>query len=579
MRRAAVDQCWLVLAATVVFFTHLGASALWDLDEPFYAATAREMRDRGDWVVPMYNGQLQVEKPPLGFWLMINGFALFGDNEFAVRWWPAVLGIGTVLVTYHLGKRLFGARAGLWAGLVLATSLNFTVSARAATLDSALVFATTLAMLLFIIGRGSWPSYVLAYVCLSLAILTKGPVGLVLPAATIGLYLMILNRSHAPDGAELRQGVGRLAAALAAAGRLFAPRNFLNALWQMRPLTALAVVAAVGLPWYVLVGVRTDGVWLRQFWTEWNLGTFLKPTLGHRGPVYYHFVAVLIGFFPWSLFIAPMLAKWWRGIGRADASRAGYVFLGCWVGVWFVFWSIVRTKLPHHVLPAYPALALLTGACIEGWLAAGPQLSRLWLRNASVTLLLVGVGLMIAMPIIATHYLPGEQALGLVGVSLVAGGGVCVYYMRQGRPAAYLRVFTATAIVFLVSVFGFAALRVDRHQNAPALMAAIRRDCAEPVEIAAFGFFRQSMVYYARQEVPFIDEPEELRALLERSPRLYVLTTDEHQASIETEFPGRFAVLARQPRFLAPNQMLVVLRRTDCSVPLCADKMPGKARQ
>ena len=149
MRQQVLHQFWIVLAAGTVFFTNLGGPGLWDEDEPLYASGAREMIERGDWVVPMYNGQMFSEKPPLVFWSIISGFKLFGINEFGARFWSAVLAVGTALLTYHLGRRLFRAEVGLWAGLAVASSLLFTVSARAATVDSALVFVTTLAVLAF----------------------------------------------------------------------------------------------------------------------------------------------------------------------------------------------------------------------------------------------------------------------------------------------------------------------------------------------------------------------------------------------------------------------------------------------
>ena len=82
-------QLWIVLAASVVFFTNLGAVRLFDKDETLYASCAREMLQRGDWVVPVFNGELFPDKPPLMYWLMISGYSLFGVTEFAARFWSA----------------------------------------------------------------------------------------------------------------------------------------------------------------------------------------------------------------------------------------------------------------------------------------------------------------------------------------------------------------------------------------------------------------------------------------------------------------------------------------------------------
>ena len=110
------------------------------------------MLERGNLIVPWFNGEMFPEKPPLMFWTMMGGFELFGVNELGARFFSAVMGVGTALVAFHLGRILFNLRVGLWAGLITASTIIFTISARAATVDSALTFFTALAFLMFVIG-------------------------------------------------------------------------------------------------------------------------------------------------------------------------------------------------------------------------------------------------------------------------------------------------------------------------------------------------------------------------------------------------------------------------------------------
>ncbi len=104
-------QLLILAAAALIFFTYLGAAALWDEDETLYASCAREMMDRGDWVVPWFNGRMFPDKPPLMFWLMMAGFEIFGQNEFGARFFSAVLGVGTALLSYHLGRLMFNRKS------------------------------------------------------------------------------------------------------------------------------------------------------------------------------------------------------------------------------------------------------------------------------------------------------------------------------------------------------------------------------------------------------------------------------------------------------------------------------------
>ncbi len=118
MREELRYQLVIVAVATVVCFVGLGATGLWDMDEALYGSCAREMLERGNWVVPWFNGKMFPEKPPLMFWSMIAGYELFGVNEWGARFFSAVFGVGTALATFQLSRILFSPRVGLWAGLI-----------------------------------------------------------------------------------------------------------------------------------------------------------------------------------------------------------------------------------------------------------------------------------------------------------------------------------------------------------------------------------------------------------------------------------------------------------------------------
>ncbi len=604
--RSVRYQLWIVAAAAVVFFTNLGATGLWDLDEAFYSSCAREMLDRGDLIVPMYNGELSIDKPPLAFWLMMTGFKMFGATEFAARFWSAILAIGTALCTYHLGRLLFRAEVGFWAVIITVSTIIFTVSARAATVDSSLTFFTTLAMLLFVVGwsprqnqaenaddpstetaKGaglafktpSWTIFVAIYALLAVAVLAKGPVGVVLPVATIGLFLLIINRPQSAESPRPTTSPERWRAWLLDVASTFSPRNVLETIWQMRPLTAIVVLSVVALPWYLLVALRTDGGWVEQFFAKFTVGAYIKPTLGHRGPFFYHFAVVLIGFFPWSVFLGPTLVHWIRWTRERHAWHVGHVFAGCWIGVWFLFWSICSTKLPHYVLPAYPALALLTGCFLHGWLTEPACVNRWWIRNAAGTLVVVGVGFLVVVPVVTWIFVPGEELLGLVGLTLVVGGGLCFFYLERGRPERVLVAFALTSVIFTTSIFAFAALRIDRHQNAKPLIAEVRKASPEPPEIVSYCYGQASIVFYAHQSVPRYGNIEELAEYLRKSDNPYVFTTNKHEETFEQRFPGEYRVLARRPRFLRSGEVLVLTRRSDSGVSRTAKSKPADIRR
>ena len=182
--------------------------------------------------------------------------------------------------------------------------------------------------------------------------------------------------------------------------------------------------------------------------------------------------------------------------------------------MWLVFWSICRTKLPHYLLPAYPALALLTACFVDRWQSAPASIGRWALRNAWISLILVGVGMMIAVPIVTSIYLPGEEVLGLLGLIPLLGGGWCWWQTAHGRHQQAAVALAVTAVLFLTAGFGWGALRVDRHQNAKPMIAKIRADSGEKGDrsnlppIATYNFFRESIVYYAGHPITRCDDDE-----------------------------------------------------------------------
>ncbi len=213
----ARSQLVLAAIAAVLFFANLGGAHLWDVDEAIFAEAAKEMFQRGDYVVPYFNGAVFPDKPAMTYWLMISAYHVLGTTELAARFWSAGFGVASVLLTYRLGRLMFSPTVGFWAGLILASCVQFNIIARAATPDSFLVFFSTLAMLLFVSGTAtariasgtnnernapwagqtafepSWRTWMLVYAAMGGGVLTKGPVGVVLPTAVIGLFLLVMR--------------------------------------------------------------------------------------------------------------------------------------------------------------------------------------------------------------------------------------------------------------------------------------------------------------------------------------------------------------------------------------------------
>ncbi|MEM9410885.1 MAG: phospholipid carrier-dependent glycosyltransferase, partial [Planctomycetota bacterium] len=238
----------IITVATTVFFTSLGKARLWDRDEPRNAGCAAEMMERGDFVVPIFNDELRHQKPALLYWLMISAYSIFGVNEFGARFWSALLGVSTSVLTYGIAARLFDRRTALLSGLAICTSIMFCVASRAATPDSPLIFFSTLGIYFYVAGtfspgipdgfqlknRDHWfpkdYQYVLMMnVAFGLAVLTKGPIGLIVPTAIVGMFLLIQRLE--PLQMQRPNDHGRLSGLIWFGLRVINPVHFLKTCW------------------------------------------------------------------------------------------------------------------------------------------------------------------------------------------------------------------------------------------------------------------------------------------------------------------------------------------------------------
>jgi 4-amino-4-deoxy-L-arabinose transferase-like glycosyltransferase len=381
-RRLLAQGAAIGLLALALNLAGNGRVSLWDRDEPRYACCAREMRARADWVRPTFNGQPRYQKPVLIYWLMRAGMAVGGDNPFGARLASSIAGAGTCLLVWGLGRRMFGPRAGWLAALMLATAPIMVIESKLATTDATLV--------LLLVGcqfclweLGQRPSTLAAsafWVLLSLATLTKGPVGLALIAASGAASWWW----GGPAGCWKR----------------------LRWRWGLILFTLLTA------PWYVAVGVLSRGEFFRVALGQQLVDRVANVMEQHGGFPGYYLVASLGMFYPWSaLAPAAIYGAWARRKGQPAMG-----FLLGWVVGPLVLLECVRTKIVHYYAPSYPAWALLT-AWLVGLIAKEEVNLRRWPLGRVGTGLLGGIGIGATVALVA---------LALVRYSLVRWPSLCL---------------------------------------------------------------------------------------------------------------------------------------------------------
>jgi 4-amino-4-deoxy-L-arabinose transferase-like glycosyltransferase len=339
----------------------------------------------------------------------------------------------------------------------------------------------------------------------------------------------------------------------------------------MRPLTALAAVLLIAGPWFVAVSIKTDGAFLNEFFGVHNFGRFLKPMENHRGPIVYYLPVIAVGFFPWSIFAMPTVLH----SVFAPRDRARHLFVMCWAGWMIGFFSIASTKLPNYVLPAYPALALMTASWLTAWATRTDTLSRRWPRLAFGTLATVGVLLMVCLPAAAVH-IGGQPLLQKLGVNPVLGpdlrrlfwlgfvpliGGVVGYLLAtRDRRVAAVWTSAAASTLFTASVLIIAAVALNPHQTSAPLASAFHRQHHSPgdLHVGSFRHSPPSLIFYAQQHVDRLKSASEAANYLAAEGPRYLVTTDAGLKQLEAESDSAIRVVDRRPRFPRTGEVLVV---------------------
>ncbi len=592
-------QIVLGLVAGLVFFTNLGSYGLFDEDEPKNAVCGVEMYERGDWIVPTFNAELRTDKPILIYWWMHLSFLVFGVSEFSARLGSALLATGTVFLTYHLGRKLYSPSIGFLGGIVLATSLMFSAVGRAVTPDATLIFCLMLALTCYVravarqrcghfsgldeeaispcrdlVPASRWSSIPM-YAAIGLAILAKGPIGVVLPGAIIGLFLLITIRRREVSDGQLSLPIGSWwRRSLSTVGQLLRPSRILQAGLSMHLILGTFTVLAVALPWYVLVGLRTNGAWLQGFFGDHNLGRFLEPKENHSGPIVFYAVVLMLGCFPWSVFLPLALRQFACRLVKRAAWNDSDRLLACWAGVWFVFFSLARTKLPNYVLPMYPVLALVIARYLQEWTLSAPAVGMISFRHCCRVLGIVGMLIMIGVPIAASILFGRDEFLLIIGIVPIAAGALAyAASLREQRDRA-VQILSVGAVVMATLVVGIAPIRVGAHLDSPKLVEAARQMSGKlRPDIAAIDAFSPSLVFYARNPVAGLRKPDDVTEFLKTHPDGFVVTRADRVDRLPIQ-ENRLVEVSRCRRFLRRHDVVLLAR-----VPTVAIQPAAAARQ
>lgn len=488
VRRLLFGLAFLGLLA--LYLGKIGGFPLQDPDEGRYAEIAREMIESGDWVTPHLNYVSYFHKPPLLYWATAISLRVLGENEFAARLPMALSGVLAVMLTYVLGRRMFGARSAVLAAAFLATTPLFFVLSQAVVIDMLLTACLTAALAsLYALhvtdAKRRWAASTAFWV--GLGFLAKGPVSVVLVGMVAAPFLAMRK-----DWAGLRE------------------------LITWRPILVFIAVIA---PWLTLVSLRNPD-FLEVFFVEHHLRRF-SGQVGHPAGPFFFVPVLLAGAAPWTVLAGLMTLDRDSRAAFSSLPSTPRLFLGLWAGVIVGFFSLSSTKLATYVVPALPALALLLGAWLDGFLKLSGAAARP-IRRLAVTTTGAGVAAL-AVATFASLF-PDWLALQLrveggdvramigpvggVGVALAATGSAVALWSSalQLQPTGAVGVLL---VGMAISLFSAASGRAVV-KNSRDLAWAIREERRPGDLVVAFDHLLHGLPFYLRQRTIQVGDAGEM---------------------------------------------------------------------
>jgi len=495
----------LLLIASLAIFAGLGNGTFWEPDEPRFAEATRQMFARGDFITPYLNGAPRFEKPILFYWLQAAAFGAFGDSEFSARLPSALAAVGIVLFLYLIARQIASRRAALVAALVMATMFRFVTFARIGLTDVPVIFFVVAALYGFVramqpasgsdrrwgpTSAGPSSAWALAaWGCIGLGVLTKGPVG-VLPVVIWAVY-----------------------AAFSGNWSLLA---------RTRPLIGMALALAIVLPWYVVMAVQHG----RAF-TDFALGheiverVLSEESFGAPARGFFYYFKIWPGdAAPWSvLFVASVGWFAWRWSSVDRTARQAIIFGAAWFICVFLLFSLSRSKVPHYVLPAYPAAALLIGVFVDR--LADTRNDVLWWGLPMAIIAAASIAAAAATGLFLDVLAPGDTTMKWLVPVVLAGGGAAIgvaIWKRALVPAVYALTCMLAAVFALIGVFVVPRI-VEPFKPMPLLAREATTASKADTPIGLLGRYGlSSVIYYSRRHVVALDGDDDAVTFLSAHP-------------------------------------------------------------
>lgn len=526
--RKLVPELLIIIAGALLFIPFLGGVHLFDWDEINFAESAREMIVTRDYLTVNINFKPFWEKPPLYIWLQVLSMKVFGINEFAARFPNAICGIVTLLYLYTTGRRLIDRSFGFLWILVYAGSILPFFYYKSGIIDpwfNLFIFSGLVSFILFLdTGKSAqrWLRLVLSAALLGLAVLTKGPVAILIFGLVVASY-WILNKF----------------------------RLKINAI---EIISYMLVLILVGGIWFLIQVIIGNWQVVLDFLT-YQVRLFKNQDAGHGGFFLYHAVVLFFGVFPASIFA---LKGFRRGYYDDPFQKRFKLWLLILFLVVLILFSIVRTKIVHYSSLCYFPLTYFGAYAIHSIINNRAK-NYNWLHVLYIVLgILYGIisGLVpfIMMNkdrIIQTGWIKDEFAIAnlqtdinwsgyeaLISLPLIAGVITVLFLIRRNKKLAYVFIFVSTLVWIVLNILIITPKVEKMSQNA--LIEFCKERAGEDCYVETLGMKSYAHLFYTSKKKPLNESSYDREWLLtgQIDKPVYFILRNRSAAKYREQYPG-----------------------------------------
>ena len=468
----------LIFLAYIFLMFGNGIVSLANPDEVFYAQTAKEMINHKTWMTPYLFDAPQFEKPVLLYWLMRVSIGVFGNTSFAARFSPALFGILGVIAVYLLALIGFkNEKKAFITGLILISSGFYIGLSRSVFTDMIFSVLILFALLFFYWGY-AYPQrksrgIILFFASSALAVLAKGPLGLIIPLA-VGIVFLFIKKD-------------------------------LKYLFSKYTLGGLLVFGAIALPWYILMEVKYGASFNREFFYNDHFVRLIKAEHLENDKWYFYPLTMVGTVFPWCLYTLAGLIYTFKNIRRE--GQAFNIFLGVWITVVLLLFQFAHSKLTSYIFPLFPALIIITGDFIYKniYLEVKSRVFYIFSLVMSIVILFVPIVLIFALPRYSVYLGSIVPVYALIAVLFILGAFSLVFALRKKFLGFTFTLFLLPLIIFLGSVFIHED--VEPFISSKAASEYLIKNYTFGGPIICSKFYARGVKFYTDKEIVVVDIP------------------------------------------------------------------------